>query len=356
MAKLITERAKKVGLPPGTLVHVGEKPGAEVRITVLDYSESQFEEKEVQNVEECLPFRDRPTVTWINVDGIHQVDVIERLGKQFDLHPLLLEDIAHTTQRPKTEDYGDYVFSVVRMLYYDPSEDEIRAEQVSLIIGPNFVLSFQERQGDVFEEIRDRIRTGKGRIRKMGADYLVYALIDAVVDNYFLILEGVGERIEELEDKLLSDVSPAARHEIHRMKRSALFLRKAVWPLREVISSLSRGESPLVKQATLPYLRDAYDHTIQVIDTIESFRDTIAGMFDTHLSALSNRMNEVMKVLTIIATIFIPLTFIAGIYGMNFEKPGMPELRWVYGYPACLGVMAAVVVGMVVYFKRKKWL
>jgi len=347
-------RSNDLGLPPGTLIHVGEKRTEKVRITVIDYSESECQERAVSTVAECAGLKDTPTVTWINVDGVHDVDVIRDLGKQFDLHPLLLEDIANTTQRAKAEDYNDYLFTVLKMLYYDEEDDEVQAEQVSLVIGPRFVLSFQEREGDVFEPIRDRIRTARGRIRQTGADYLAYSLIDAIVDNYFLILEGVAERIEVMEEELVSQRAPELSHEVRRMKHQALLLRKSVWPLREVINTLGRGDSPLIQPATLPYLRDVYDHTIQVVDTIEVFRDAINSMLGTYLSVLSNRMNEVMKVLTIIATIFIPLTFVAGVYGMNFKV--MPELNWRWGYPAALAVMAVVVIGMLVYFRKKKWL
>jgi magnesium transporter len=252
------------------------------------------------------------------------------------------------------EDYGDYMFVVLKMLRHDVKKDEVQAEQVSMILGPHFVISFQEVEGDVFNLIRDRIRQAKGRIRKMGADYLAYALIDAVVDNYFLILEKFGERMEGMEDELVTNPAPETLQEIHTLKRELIFLRRSVWPLRETISGLQRTESSLIAESTEVYLRDVYDHTIQVIDTVESLRDMVSGMLDTYLSSISNRMNEVMKVLTIIATIFIPITFIAGIYGMNFAV--MPELGWRWAYFVVLGVMAAVSLVMVIYFRRKRWL
>jgi magnesium transporter len=346
--------SKKVGLSPGTLVYIGKERVEKLHITVIDYDADRFEEKEVKTVEECFPFKETPTVTWINVDGIHEPEIVEKLGKYFEVHPLVLEDIVHTDQRPKLEDAETYLFIILKMLYFDDEEDEIKAEQISLILGSNFVMSFQETKKDVFDTIRERIRSGKGRIRKMGADYLAYALVDAVVDHYFVILEKLGERIEELEEELVTDPVQETLHKIHALKREMIFLRKSVWPLREVISGLTRGESALIQEATNIYLRDVYDHTIQVIDTIETFRDMVSGMLDTYLSSLSNRMNEVMKVLTIIATIFIPLTFIAGIYGMNFEF--MPELKWHFGYFAALFVMLIVFLGMMVYFKRRRWL
>ncbi len=353
MAKRI-KRSKKSGLPPGTLIHIGEKKTEKVRITLIDYDEEHFQEKEVKTIEECFPFKDKPTVTWINIDGIHNIEPIEKIGKNFNLHPLLLEDIMSTEQRPKIEEFDNHLFIILKMLSYDKKEDELKAEQVSLILGSNFVISFQESEGDVFDPARERIRTGKGRIRKTGSDYLAYTLMDAIVDNYFLILEKVGERIEDIEEELMADPTKETLQEIHKLKSDMIILRKSVWPLREVISGMERAESPLINDSTRTYLRDVYDHTIQVIDTIETFRDMLSGMLDIYLSSISNRMNEVMKVLTIIATIFIPLTFITGIYGMNFEY--MPELHWQLGYPAVWLVMIAVVALMFLYFRRKRWL
>ena len=354
MPRLIMKRSQKIGLPPGTLVHIGEEKVENTKITILDYDEAQFEEKQAKTIEECFPFKDKPTVTWINIDGIHDVEIIEKLGGQFGLHLLLLEDIVNTEQRPKMEDYGDYIFIVLKMLYFGNKNDEIKAEQVSLVLGSNYVISFQEREGDVFEPVRDRIRKAKGRIRKAGADYLAYALLDAVVDNYFTILENVGEKIEDTEQQLTTDPSPKTLQLIHRLKKEMIFLRRSIWPLREVVSGLERCESPLIQESTRAYLRDIYDHTIQIIDTVESSRDMISGMLDIYLSSISNKMNEVMKVLTIFASMFIPLTFIAGIYGMNFAY--MPELSWRWGYFAILGVMAIVGISMLLYFRRKKWL
>ncbi len=354
MARFIRRGARKAGLSPGTIVHVGEVKAERVKISLVDYDESSFQEKEVSSIKECFPFKDKPTVTWINVDGLHQVEVVEALGKHFELHPLVMEDIVHTGQRPKMEDYENTLFIVLKMLRYNEGSEQIDEEQVSFILGPNWVISFQEKEGDVFDPLRDRIRNSKGRIRKMGADYLAYALVDAIVDNYFILLEKLGDRVEALGEKLLVHPGPKALQEIHALKRELLFLRKSVWPLREVISGLQRGESALFEEHTLIYLRDVYDHTIQVIDTVETFRDMTSGMLDIYLSSLSNKMNEVMKVLTIIATIFIPLSFFAGLYGMNFAF--MPELEWRFGYFAALGLMALIAGGMLLYFKRKKWL
>jgi len=360
MPKLIKRSSKKRGLPPGSLVHVGEKKTENARISVIDYSTDKFDEKEVKNIEECFSYKRKPSITWINVDGLHDVDIIEKLGNCFEIHPLVLEDILNTDQRPKMEDFEKYIIFILKMLYIDNETHEIHSEQVSLILGKNFVISFQESIGDVFDAVRERIRKGKGHIRKMGADYLAYSLIDAIVDNYFTILEKIGERVESIEENLVSNPVPQILQKIYNLKREMIYLRKSVWPLREVINGLMREESKLIKDSTHVYLRDLYDHTIQTIDTIETFRDMISGMLDIYMSSVSNKMNEVMKVLTIFAAIFIPLTFVAGLYGMNFS-PGaspfnMPELNWYWGYPMALIVMATIGIILLIYFKRKKWL
>jgi len=354
MPKLIKQRSKKAGLAPGTLVHIGEKKTEAPKITIMNYDEVHFQEKEMKTIEECFIFKDHPAVTWINIDGLHQVEILGKLGDCYGLHPLVLEDILNTDQRPKMEDYGEYVYIVLRSLEVNGSSDEIGSEQISLILGTNFVFSFQEKEGDTFHPIRERIRNDKGRIRKMGADYLAYTLLDSTVDNYFIILEKLGDKIEFLEDKLINQPTPETLQTIHGLKREMIFLRKAVWPLREVVGSLERGESSLIQTSTRVYLKDLYDHTIQVMDTIETFRDMVSGMLDIYLSSVSNRLNVVMRVLTIIATIFMPLTFIAGIYGMNFKY--MPELEWRWGYPVIWFVLVFIGGSMLIYFKRKKWL
>jgi magnesium transporter len=267
---------------------------------------------------------------------------------------LVIEDIVNPQQRPKMEDFGEYIYIVFKMLQYDEKENLIKIEQVSIIFGKNYAISFQEIKGDIFEPIRHRIRNGKGRIRKMKSDYLAYSLMDTIVDNYYTILESLGDRIEEMEGKVVTDPKPETLQEIYGLKRDMIFLRKSVWPLREVINSLERDELPLIHKATRKFFRDVYDHTIQVIDTVETFRDMLIGMHDTYLSSISNRMNEIMKVLTIIATIFIPLTFITGVYGMNFAI--MPELKWRWAYFGVWGVILVIAVSMLIYFRRKKWL
>lgn len=379
MPRFIKKYKEKVGLPPGTLIHLGSERSTESKITLFDYDEKQIREKEIGRVEDCFPFRDTATVTWINVDGVHQTGVIEALGNHFGIHPLVLSDIVNTRQRPKIEDYDEYLFVVLKMMYqgnngnqsgtdtirsqtdnishHNPGrrvDGEITAEQVSLIIGPNYVISFQETPEDLFNPIRNRLRSSSGRIRKKGADYLAYTLIDTIVDNYFVILETLGGKIEDLEDELLRFPGESTMLAIHNLKRDMIFLRRSVWPLREVTGFLERGESKLIHKTTRVYLRDVYDHTIQVVDNIETSRDILSGMLDIYLSTLSNRTNSVMKVLTIIATIFMPLTFIAGVYGMNFDN--MPELRWYWGYPAVLLLMFIIGVVMLLFFKRKRWI
>jgi magnesium transporter len=325
-----------------------------VHMSVIDYDETNVNEKTLQSIEECFSLRDTKTVSWINIDSVNETSVVESVGKHFNIHSLVLEDILNVGQRPKCEDFEDYLFIVLKMISYDENQRVIQTEQVSLILGKNYVISFQEREGDVFNIIRDRIRTAKGRIRKMGADYLAYSLIDAIVDNYFVVIEKIGEHIELLEEELIKETRSETRHVIHNLKRETIFLRKSVWPLREIISVLIKGETTLIEQTTQIFLRDVYDHTIQVIDTVETLRDMLSGLLDLFLSNLSNRMNEVMKVLTIIATLFIPITFIAGVYGMNFEW--MPELKVRWAYPAVWASFILVTILMLSYFKRKKWL
>ncbi len=354
MTLFIKEYQKKVGLPPGTLIHIGHKKTDKSKISLITYNAENFEEKAIDTIEESYIKKDNNYINWIDIDGIHQTDLIESVGKHFNIHPLVLADIVNTRHHPKIEDYDDYLFIVLKMIYYDETTKENVSEQVSLILGADYVITFQEQEGDVFDPVRDRLRTNGGRIRKMGADYLAYCLIDTIIDNYFVIVEKMGEKVEDLEEELLNNPVQNTVKKIHKLKRNMIFLRRSVWPLREVTSSLERGESKLIQESTKIYLKDVYDHTIQVIDTIESSRDMLAGMLDIYLSSVSNKMNGIMKVLTIIATIFMPLTFIAGVYGMNFHN--MPELSWRFGYPAVLILMAAVALAMLAFFKRKDWL
>ncbi len=348
-----TKRSQKAGQPPGTLLHIGQEYDRATRIVLIDYTATQFQERIIENIEDILPFRDSQSVTWINVDGLHDTSTIEKIGNHFGLHPLIQEDIVNTEQRPKIEDFGSYIFIVLRMLKYDEKRQDIKNEQVSLVLGNNFVLSFQEDVGDVWDSLRDRIRHSKGHIRKEGPDYLTYSLMDAIVDNYFIILEKAGENIEDIEEKLIVAPTKETLPAIYHIKREMLVLRKAVWPLRELANTLGHDENPLIKDTTRIYVRDINDHAIQVIDTIENYRDMISTLVDVYLSSVSNRLNEIMKVLTILSSIFIPLTFIVGIYGMNFVH--MPELGLAWTYPVLLVSMALVAITMLIYFKHKKW-
>lgn len=354
MVKINRRASRKAGMPPGSLIHIGETHAEPVAVTIIDYDDTHLEQRQVDRVEDCLPFKERDRATWIHVTGVYDVGIVEAIGTAFGLHPLVMEDIVHTSQRPKVEDYGDYLFIVLRMLHTQQGQPEIVSEQVSLILGRNFVISFQERPADVFDPVFQRLRSGKGRIRKKPSDYLAYVLMDTIIDNYFVVLESLGETIEDLEDELVTDPKPETLQVIQLMKREMIYLRKSVWPLREAISSLQRGESDLITDGVRPFLRDVYDHTIQIIDTIETFRDLLSGLLDIYLSSVSNRMNEIMKVLTIMASIFIPLTFLAGIYGMNFKY--MPELNLPWAYPLLWLVMIVIAAGLVLFFKRKRWL
>jgi magnesium transporter len=348
----MNETQNELGAPPGTVIYHGEEQTSKVRLTLIEYNEKEFIEREFFDVSECINNVNPKMVKWINVDGIHDVSVIEKIGKHFNIHPLTLEDIVNTNQRAKFEDYENYVVSIMKMIYYN---NELESEQLTVVLMEGMVISFQEVYGgDAFDLIRNRIRQGKGRIRRMEADYLAYALIDAVVDCYFTILEKIGDKIELLEEELIDDPTKETMRQLHLLKREMIFVRKAVWPMRELINNLERSETELIKPSTDIYLRDVHDHTIRVIDTVETYRDLLSGMMDIYLSSVSNRMNEVMKVLTIITTIFVPVTFIAGVYGMNFDN--MPELHSKWGYMITWTVMLGIIVALIFYFRKRKWL
>jgi magnesium transporter len=354
MAKLMKNLSMQTGKAPGTLVHIGERKAEKVEIELFEYSQESYEQKKVGSVEDVFACKDSKNVSWINITGVHDVELIGRIGAHFGIHSLVLEDIVNTGQRPKSEDFGDYIYIVLKMVYRDEKKDGIVIEQVSLIVGKGYVISFQEIEGDVFGPLRSRIRGGKGFVRKKGADYLAYALMDAVIDNYFIILEDIGDSTEKIEEKLVENPSAKLLKAIHALKRNLIIIRKAIWPLREILSGLQRSGSDLIEEGTMVYLADIYDHAVQVLETVEAYRDMASGMLDVYMSGVSNKMNEVMKFLTVFATIFIPLTFVAGIYGMNFKY--MPELEWHWGYFAVLGFMVTVVLVMLLFFKKKKWL
>lgn len=351
-AKLIKKRGKKVGAAPGTLIHVGETKNTDINIRLIAYNETTLKEFQLSDPAQCHPPQASDITSWFNIDGLNNPDIIREIGDRFELHPLIQEDILNTDHRPKIEVHDKHLYIVIKMLQFNGQAHDIEFEQISLVVGDDYVLSFQEKPGDVFDGVRERLRSGR-RIRRLGPDYLAYALIDALVDNYFLILEKLGDAIEDLEFELLDKPSKDTVNRIHHFKREMLLLRKAIWPLREVLSSLSRDESVILSDEIRMFLRDVYDHTIHIIDNIETLRDLLAGLLDLYVSSVSQRMNEVMKVLTMFASIFMPLTFIAGIYGMNFEN--MPELQWQWGYPAALFFMALCSGGLLLYFKWRRW-
>ena len=354
VARLIKNKPKKIGLDPGSLIYVGDKEKQPITITLFDYKTEHFIEQKILSVEDLLAYKQSDTTSWINIDGVHEVDVLEKIGKHFDIHPLTLEDILNTNQRPKLDEYPNYLYIVLRMFFLDEKDKSLKNEPVSLILTKNFVITFLEDAGDVFDPVRDRLRKSATRLREYGTDYLAYALIDSIVDSYFHILEKIGEDVEGLEDNLVIEPNKNDLQTIHLLRREMILLRRAIWPLREVISAMQRNENEFIEERTRVYLRDVYDHTIQVIDTIESYRDMVVGMLDTYLSSTSNKLNEVMKVLTVISTLFIPLTFLAGVYGMNFKS--FPELGKDWMYPWGFWAIAlAVVAVMIIYFKKKKW-
>ena len=354
IAHFIRPGEKTKGLPPGSLRLVDVDHLKPVSMELFTYNEQQFEENSSATLQDLVDKSSSKDVKWFNINGLHDGNLLQSVADQFNIHPLALEDITHTYQRPKLDDYGDYLYLVLKMITYNPQTREIFTEQVSILLLESTVISFQEREGDVFASIRERIRTAKGRLRKMGSDYLAYALMDVIVDTYFEILENIGEHLQKIEEELMLHPTPKTLQDIHHVKREVLYLFNSLWPLRQLLSSFQQNESKLIQKSTRFYLRDVYDHIMQVIDTIESLRDVASGMLDIYLSTVNNRMNEVMKVLTVMASIFIPLTFIAGIYGMNFDH--MPELHWKYAYFFVLGIMGLMAFIMLALFRYKKWL
>lgn len=354
MFRELHKRAKKVGQPPGTAVYTGKKKSTETQITVLTYSEQDFHEMSGKTLEEVLPSRQDSGVTWIHVEGLQNVALIEQLAKTYHIHPLTVEDILNVDQRPKVEEFKGYLFITLKLLTWKEKKRTFSTEQISFILGKDFLLSFQEHENAYFKPIRERLKSSTHqRMRQQGSDYLVYRLMDAIVDYYFVVLEGLGDQIEKVEDVIITDPRPQNTRTIYRLKRQLMVLRKSIWPMREAISHLMQVEN-IFTSFTRVYLRDLYDHVVQAIDTVETCRDILASMLDIYLSSLTNRMNEIMKTLTIIATIFIPITFVASFYGMNFQY--MPELHWRHGYAMVIGVMLVMVFAMFVYFRKKKWI
>lgn len=359
MKKLLKDSKKKIGQAPGSLIYVGEKKPQDVKLTVTVYNQDAYDEVVIDSFDQLPKLMQPGKMIWINSDGL-KPDLVGKIGSYFNIHPLTLEDVLNTNHRPKTEDHGRYIFVVVKMLGYNHGEENVKVEHLSIIVGRDFVLTFQEDRIDEFEIIRENIRQNKGRIRELNTDYLAYRILDLIIDNYFSVIENFGDRIEDIEDELLEKPTEATLQKLYKLKGDMILIRRAIWPLRETISSLEKLETDIIARSSRPYLRDLYDHVIQIIDTTENYREMVAGMMDIYLSSVSNRLNEIMKVLTIISTIFIPLNFIAGIYGMNFNTSvsrfNMPELNWVLGYPFVLTLMLIVAVLLLYFFSRKKWL
>lgn len=359
-------KKKPPGHIPGTAIHTGVQKLDEVLFTVHDYNEHYYNSVDIQSIEKSEPYLNDKSKTWIQVRGLHDIEKLKTVWNYFNLHPLVQEDIVNTSQRPKVENYPDAVFLVLRMITSKEhgkdinSNVKLETEQVSIILGANYVLSFQESDEPVFLPIIKRLELENTRLRKLGADYLAYALTDTIVDHYYSALDLIGESIETIEEEIITNPKEIHLQKIHALRRDLIFFRKSVWSLRDGLNSLIRDDSPLIGEDVKIFLRDVYDHVVQVIDSIENSREMIYGLFDIYMSGLSNRMNEVMKVLTIIATIFIPLTFVAGVYGMNFDAEispwNMPELNWYWGYPASLFLMLVITVIMVIYFRRKHWI
>jgi magnesium transporter len=347
------------GSSPGTLVVDPDAPKPVIR--VMAYGPGEIVERQIRDIEEVRAILGRLPVTWVNIDGLGDLNTIRRVGEIFGLHRLALEDVNTSQQRPKVEEYDEHTFIVIRMPEAPDPEARFDSEQVSIFLGTNYVLTFQERVGrDCFDPVRERLRTGRGRLRQSGGDYLAYTLIDAVIDAYFPVLERIGEEVETLEDELAEDPDASLVARVHEVKRDLLTLRRVVWPMRETVNALIRDPTPHITTTTQIYLRDCYDHAITLLDIVEVYRDIASGLHDLYLSSMSTRLNEIMKVLTIIATIFIPLGFIASLYGMNFATDAsplnMPELHWYYGYPFALALMAAVAGGLLFYFWRSGWI
>lgn len=354
MARFIKEREGAVGQPPGSLVYIGEQPAIGTEIHCISYSKDKVQEKQVTNVEECLPeTSDSRTVTWVDIEGLSSFPLIEAIGKTFGVHRLWLEDVLNTDHRPKVDELNDLLFLIVKAVRWDSSTERIEFEQVSLFMGDGFVLSFQEKLGNVLARVKSRIKENKGRIRTEGHDYLMYALVDSLVDDYFLVLETIGHKIENMESEISEMALPDIPERITALKHNLMYLNRAIVPIKESIAPICRSSRSDIKDETKIYFRDAYEHAIQIMDAISDYRQMLNSLMEFYQSQVDSRLNEIMKTLTIFASLFIPLTFIAGIFGMNFEN--MPELKWQFGYFYTLGFMLVVAIGMLMFFKRKRW-
>ncbi|MDW7729185.1 MAG: magnesium/cobalt transporter CorA [Bacillota bacterium] len=351
----IVRQSHKAGLPPGTLIHTGDLKSKTSLVTFCKYGDTIYREEKTNDLNKIHSLLIEPApVTWINIDGLGRIDLLSEVGSYYNLHHLTLEDILDTEQRPRQEAYEDYTYIICRALVFNENTDDIESEQVSLVMGNNYVISVSERETDLFKAMRKRIELNKGSARKESPDYLAYSLLDIIVDQYYIVIEKAGERLEALEEALLAKPDESTLQAVHRLKRNMISMRQAVWPLREALVGLEQSDAVFNHPSVALHLRDVYSHVVQIIDTVDIYREMLSGLIEIYLSSVNNRLNEVMKILTIFAAIFIPLTLISGIYGMNFVY--MPELNWLYGYPFALGLMAAVAVVLLLYFKRKKWL
>lgn len=355
MTESLSNASEKLGFPPGSLIHVGEILEPITRISVINYNKNKFEEQQILSIDEIYKYKDSDTVTWVIIEGLTNVEFIERIGEIFGIHQLVLEDILNTHQRTKLEEHDKYLYIVLKSLIPEDNHFSIAYEQISLLVLKNFVFAFKEKKDELFLPVLQRIKTGNGRFRSLGADYLTYAILDTVVDQYFVMIDSLDEAITSLEDSLLtSEPTQTLLINIQTLRKEIITLRRNISPTRELMSGLLRSESELIDEKTQLYLRDVSDHAIRVMEMIESYRDILSGLIDIYVSSVSNKMNEIMKVLTVFASIFIPLTFLAGIYGMNFEY--MPELRWKWAYPTLWVIFITIPIVLIVYFKKKKWL
>lgn len=353
MVRLFSKKRRPVGLPPGSLLYTGT-PESKIELSIMEYTEDKLIEKNNVSLDECLAYIHTPAMTWIQVQGVTDPSVIASIGKFFHFHPLALEDIMITGQRSKLDVYNDQVFMFVRLLQYEEINHTLKDEQISIVFGPNFLVSFTESKEDIFKPVKERLQQGSQRIRANGSDFLAYTLLDTIVDYYFVVLEKVDMNLDALEEELIHLPKPETLNNIQHAKHDMVILRKAVWPMRDVVNRFQRLEQKLISPITQTYLHDVYDHIVQTIDIIEGFRDVVSGMVDIYLSNINIRTNDIMKVLTIVSTIFVPLTFISSLYGMNFEF--MPELHLKWAYPAVLILMFSVAVAMLIFFRNKKWI
>ena len=354
MTESLSKTSEKAGLPPGSLIHVGDVLETKSRISLIDYNKEHIDERQIQSIDDISQYKETDSVTWVIVEGLAEVDIVEKIGNMFGIHPLVLEDILHTHQRPKFEEYDDYLYIVLKCLVSEEEKFSVNYEQISLLVLKNFVFMFKEKADELLYPVLKHIRNTQSRIRNQGSDYLMYTILDTIVDQNFILMDALDDTVTSLEDEVYSDASQNILYAIQRLKREVISIRRNISPIRELLAGLLRSDSDLIHESTHLYLTDVSDHVIHIIESIESYRDVLSGLVEIYISNVSNRMNEVMKVLTVFASIFIPLTFLAGVYGMNFEY--MPELKWKWAYPTLWALFIVITIGSLLYFKRKRWL